>query len=687
MRIGRALAGTVFAAALLAGGGIVAEWRALPPLDLTEIAERSVTVSDRNGRLLRAFTTEEGRWRLPLEVQAVDPRFLALLKTYEDRRFDRHPGVDPAALVRAGWQLVSERRIVSGGSTLTMQVARLVEPRSERSARAKLRQMLRAIELERLFSKQDILTLYLALAPYGGNLEGLRAATWSYFGKEPRRLTLAERALLVALPQSPETRRPDRFPEALRQVRDRVIARALADGLATPEEAAQALAEPVPTARQLFPTLAAHLAERAVSESPAPRHHRLTIDATWQAGLERLIRERVEPLGERIAGAIVVVEHATGKVRAHVGGLGLSQRDRAGAMDLTQAIRSPGSALKPFIYAFAFEQGVAHPGTMLEDRPNRFGAYAPENFDLTFQGSVTARVALQQSLNLPAIGLLAEVGPQRLLSRLSNAGGNLALPKDGQVGLAIGLGGVGIRLSDLARLYAGLARGGASLALQWREGVAQESDERRLTDQLAAWYVADILRGAPAPANAPQGRIAYKTGTSYGYRDAWAVGFDRRHTIAVWVGRPDNASVPGLVARQVAAPILFDAFARIGVESDTSPPPPGALIARNSADLPPPLRHTRRDIPKTMSASARAPVRISFPPDGSVVELTPGTEPELAVKALGGVAPLTWLVDGAPVAQGLSRREATLPRPGLGFVRLTVLDASGASDSVNVRLK
>jgi penicillin-binding protein 1C len=554
-----------------------------------------------------------------------------------------------------------------------------------------LRQALRAVDLERRLSKREILEIYLALAPYGGNLEGLRAATWSYFGKEPRRLSLAERALLVALPQSPETRRPDRHADNLRRVRDRIIARAEAAGLASADEAAQARAEPVPQARQLFPTLAAHAAERAVSDQPGRGQHRLSIDAPWQASLEQLARERIEPLGPRLSGAIIVVEHASGKVRAHVGGLGIASRERAGALDLAQAVRSPGSALKPFIYALAFEQGVAHPETLLEDRPNRYGAYAPENFDLGFQGNVSARSALQQSLNLPAIELLAAIGPQALLSRLAGAGGRLVLPRDGAPGLALGLGGVGIRPVDLARLYAGLARGGETRALRWREDEApsgqSEADERRLIDPVAAWYIGDILRGAPAPANALNGRIAYKTGTSYGYRDAWAVGFDRTHTIAVWVGRPDNASVPGLVARQVAAPILFDAFARIGLEPDTRPAPREAITARNGA-LPAPLRHLRRDIAKTASPSAPGALRIAFPPEGAVVDLMPGDAGrELTVKALGGTAPLTWLIDGAPVAQGVLRRDATLPASGAGFARVSVIDASGASDSVTVRLQ
>lgn len=668
------------------GAGLGWAWTTLPPLDPAARAERSTLVLDRHGELLRAFTATDGRWRLPVTTHDVDPRFLALLKAFEDRRFDRHAGVDPLALARATGQMLTSGRIVSGGSTLSMQVARLLEPRAERSIMAKLRQAGRALELERRLSKDDILALYLTLAPYGGNLEGLRAASWSYLGKEPKRLTLAERALLVSLPQAPEARRPDRHTAALQAARDRVIARAVSAGLATPEEATQALAEPVPGLRRAFPQWAAHLADQLRTSNLSEGQITTTLEGRWQRQLEQLMRERVTPMGDHVSAALVVVAHETGEVRAHVGGLGLEQTGRAGAIDLAQALRSPGSALKPFVYALAFEQGIAHPQTLLQDQPNRFGTYAPENFDLTFQGTVTARQALQQSLNLPAIELLSAIGPQRLVSRLNSAGAHLALPSEGAPGLAIGLGGVGIRLTDLARLYAGLARGGDSMPLAWRRGSAGLQEEpTRLIESQAAWYVADILKGTPAPNHAASGRIAYKTGTSYGYRDAWAVGFDRKHTVAVWIGRPDNGAVPGLVSRQTAAPLLFEAFERIGIEVDDRPAPSGTLVARNG-QLPPPLRHLRQDIAKTETASARSPLRIAFPPDGAVLDRA-GTSPDIAVKAMGGVAPLTWLIDGSPAQAGQLRRETQLPVHGTGFTRVSVIDATGASASVVVRLQ
>lgn len=663
----------------------------LAPLDPRLSELRSTVVLDREGRLLRPFLTDDGRWRLPIEVEDVDPRYLEVLLAFEDGRFWSHGGIDPRAVGRALTQAAASGRFVSGASTLTMQVARLLEPRETRNLAAKTTQALRALDLERRWSKREILTMYLALAPYGGNLEGVRAASLSYFGKEPKRLSLAEAALLVALPQSPEVRRPDRNPEAARRARDRVLDRVLAAGVATSADVQRARAEPVPGGRRPFPAIAAHFAEALVAERPETRIHRSTIDLRLQLTLERLLRERAETWGASQSGAVVVLDVATGDLLASVGGPDYFATGRAGSMDLTQAVRSPGSALKPFIYAMAFDNGLAHPETVLEDRPARWGGWAPENFDETFHGTVTARHALQQSLNMPAVALLDLVGPQSLLSRLKSAGVEPVMAPGTQTGLAVGLGGVGIRLEDLARLYAGLARGGDTVPVVRRLGEGWKAAERRrLTDPVAAWYVADVLRGAPPPQNALQGRIAFKTGTSYGYRDAWAVGFDRRRVIAVWVGRPDGAPVPGLVGRVVAAPILFDAWARMGGEPETIPAPPGVLRA-TSATLPPPLRHLRRDVPKTLAAATTPKLEITFPPDGARLDIAPteaGAEPEpVALRAHGGVPPLTWLVDGRPVVRVDGRRDGIWTPTGKGFSRLSVIDATGASASIQIRLE
>jgi penicillin-binding protein 1C len=650
--------------------------------------EYSQVVLDRNGRLLRAYATGEGRWRLPAVETDVDPRFLKLLFAYEDKRFRAHRGVDAQALARAAWQFASTGHVVSGGSTLTMQVARLLEPREHRNVAAKLRQVVRALELEQHLSKTQVLALYLSLAPYGGNLEGIRAASLAYFGKEPRKLTLGEAALLVALPQSPEMRRPDRFPERAQAARDRVLERAADAGAVPRDEIARAKRETVPRERKPLPVLAPHAADQVVSAEPERRIHRVTIEADLQRTLEELARERARTLGPQISIAILAIDNASGEVRARVASADYFDARRAGQVDMSQALRSPGSTLKPFIYGLGFEDGLIHPETLIDDRPVRFGTYTPENFDLTFQGTVTVRKALQFSLNVPAIAVLSKVGVNRLSARLKDAGAALVLPKGEAPGLAMGLGGVGIKLSDLVMLYAGLARGGDAVPLVERtneNASAPPNRSHRLLDAVAAWYVGNVLIGAPPPENAAPGRIAFKTGTSYGYRDAWAVGFNGRMTIGVWVGRPDGAPVPGLVGRASAAPILFDAFARSG--HGTAPlaaAPKGAIFASTNR-LPPPLQRFRAD-GATLAVSE--PPRIMFPPDGARLELSGGDKPDaMPLKISGGVVPLTVMVNGVPLPARASRRTLFFSPDGPGFVRLTVMDARGAADSVMVRVQ
>jgi penicillin-binding protein 1C len=666
-------------------------WLQLGPLPLSRAESLSVTVLDRDDRLLRAYTTADGRWRLPVDVKDVDPRYLAMLVAFEDKRFRSHHGIDPWAVGRAVWQLTAHQRIVSGGSTLTMQVARLLQGEHERTGAGKIRQALRAFALERSLSKDAILRIYLRLAPFGGNLEGVRAAALAYFGKEPKRLSLAEAALLVALPQSPEMRRPDRYTEAARRARNRVLDRAVAAGVIGASDAERAKADRMPSVRREFPMLAPHLADAEVEQNKTRLVHRLTLDAQVQMNLEQLVREHAAGMGGRLSSALLAVDHQTGEVIAHVGSPGYLDDGRFGAVDMTDAVRSPGSTLKPLIYGLAFEAGLAHPETLIEDGPTRFGLYVPKNFDQSWHGTVTIRMALAQSLNIPAVKVLEAVGPAKLHGRLQQVGVTPVLPKGAEPSLALALGGLGLKLSDLAALYAGLARGGEPVTLTHRRGVTEPkapASGARLLSPVAAWYVTDILRHAPAPANAKPGQIAYKTGTSYGFRDAWAVGYDGRHTIAVWVGRPDGAATPGLAGRVAAAPILFDAFARLSTRRAPLPSAPtGALLASGS-DLPPPLKRFRSGIDE--SASGRylePPVQIAFPPDRAEIEVEDGEGGSVVVKAEGGALPLTWLVDGVPIESDSSRREAELPASGLGFHKLSVIDAKGRADRVTIRLK
>jgi penicillin-binding protein 1C len=668
------------------------------PLPLDAAAASSRLVLDRDGHLLRAFTTPDGRWRLDAKPEDVSPTYLSLLMAFEDRRFWKHPGVDPAAMGRAVLQAVRHRRLISGGSTLTMQVARLLRRSPTHSIPAKFQQIADAARLEATLSKREILSLYLKLAPYGGNLEGVRAASFAYFGKEPQRLSIAEAALLVAIPQSPEMRRLDRGENgrayaALVKARNRVILRAAAAHVISQADAKVATSQAAPLGRREFPAFAPHLSDRLTAGAPSEAAIQTTIDGRLQEAAEQITRRNAQAFGEKVSVAALVVGNRTGEVLAHVGSAGYFDETRLGAIDMTAAVRSPGSALKPFIYGLAFEDGLAHPETLIEDKPVRFDTYAPANFDSAFHGTVTVRTALQLSLNVPAVKVLNEVGPVKLAARFRDAGMPFPVPRN----LTVALGGVGLSLENLTGLYLALARGGSVIPIRYQKDspgpVWNAPDTPVLLQPAAAWYVTDILRGAPVPASATPGAIAFKTGTSYGFRDAWAAGFDGEYTIAVWVGRPDATSVPGLVGLRVAAPVLFELFGAIGPHRAPFAGAPANVIGvRKTQDLPPPLRafhEQKRDM--TAGPGHEAPLRIAYPPANAEVELaTAEGEAEklpVALKAEGGKLPLTWLADGMPLQSSPHRRDAFLKPSGPGFVQITVVDSEGRSDRTQIRLR
>ena len=674
--------------ACIAAAVIEVAIRRLGPLPLERAQTSSVTVLDRNDQLLRAYTTVDERWRLPVEVSDVDPQYVRTLLSFEDRRFYLHPGIDPISTLRAMAQFVRHGRIVSGSSTLTMQVARLLDGVHERDAGGKLRQMLRALQIERNFSKSAILRLYLNLAPFGGNLEGVRSASLAYFGTEPRHLSPAQIAVLVAIPQAPESRKPDRFPEAALRARNRVLERAARAGVMTRVEVALAKHEPVPQQRRDFAKLAAHLSDAEREANPTQLVHRLTLDVKAQTSLELLARDHARTLGHGVSAAIIAVEHSSGNVLAEVGSAGFLDSERAGAVGMAHAVRSPGSTLKPLIYGMAFEAGLAHPNTVIEDMPTRFGTYVPKNFDRDWHGAVTMREALAQSLNIPAVSTLEAVGVPKFFARLKTAGLEPQLPGQSEPSLAIALGGLGLKLSDLAQLYAGIARGGETVGLKHRRGEPDAAPSRtaRILTPVAAWYVTDILRHAPAPAHAKTGQIAFKTGTSYGTRDAWAVGFDGRHTIAVWVGRADGASVAGLAGRAAAAPLLFDAFHRLAEKrTPFLSAPTGVLIAKGE-QLPHPLQrfNTSPAVETSTGRFRTSTLRIASPPDRAVVD---ADGMGVTIKAEGGALPLTWLVDGAPVQTSSTDTELSLDTAYRGFAKISVIDATGKTDRISIRIQ
>jgi penicillin-binding protein 1C len=679
--------GGAAAIAALAFGLDYADKAYPPPIVMAETVSKEVL--DRDGRLLRAFATPNGLWRLKTTAADVDPQFLRMLVAYEDRRFQEHGGIDPLALLRAAGQFVTNGRIVSGASTLSMQVARLIEPRENRSMLAKLRQMARAVQLERRLSKAEILDLYLTLAPYGGNLEGVRAASLAWFGKEPKRLSVAEAALLVALPQLPEKRRPDRHRAVAEKARERVLNRLAVSEVIGEGEAERASLDAVPDRRRQLPSYAAHLSELALRKDPKAIKHETSLDRTVQDGLEAVAREAAERLGPKISIAMVMADARTGEILGEVGSADYFDGSRAGWIDMTRIRRSPGSALKPFIYGLAFEEGLVAQETIVEDRPSDFSGYRPRNFDMTYQGDVSVRKALQLSLNVPAVRLLEAVGPTRLMVRFRRAEVQAVLPPGETPGLAIGLGGLGITLRDLTQLYAALANRG--LPVKLGDGITDDAKVivgDPLLDPVAVWQVSDVLSAVTPPTGSRRLGIAYKTGTSYGYRDAWSVGYDGRHVLGVWVGRADNGTVPGLTGYGAAAPILFEAFSRSGVAITALPRAPAGAVRIAQSELPASLRRFAITANGLVATAAREPApEIIYPPEGAHVELgaTAGTEVSpLVLKLQGGRAPFRWLANGKVLPDAARRRTTQWMPEGAGFSTLTVIDAAGRAASVRV---
>lgn len=526
------------------------------PLPKDDLA-RVVLAED--GTPLWRFADANGVWRYPVQTGEVSPYYLDALLTYEDRWFYQHPGVNPLALARATWQNLTGARVVSGGSTLSMQVARLLDPHS-RTFHGKLRQLWRTAQLEWHLSKAEILNLYLNRAPFGGTLQGVAAASWAYLGKSPAQLTHAEAALLAVLPQAPSRLRPDRHPQRAQEARDKVLRR-LGEFQVWPASAvAEALEEPLLLAPRLEPSLAPLLARR-LNRPDSPPLIRTTLDATLQRRLEDLLLGWRARLPEYTSAAILVVEEDSMAVRAYLGSVDINDAKRFGHVDMISALRSPGSTLKPFLYGMALDEGLIHSESLLQDVPRRYGDYRPGNFSMGFSGAVPASTALSSSLNLPAVQLLEAYGPKRFAAQMRIGGVPLALPALAEPNLALILGGAGSRLEDLVSGYSAFARDGRSATIRLQPDDTLK--ERPLLSPGSAWIVRRILSGQARPDRDPRAELvqrptlAWKTGTSYGFRDAWAIGVGPRYLIGVWIGRPDGTPVPGQFGLASAAPLML----------------------------------------------------------------------------------------------------------------------------------
>ncbi|WP_240622261.1 penicillin-binding protein 1C [Achromobacter mucicolens] len=684
----------------------------LPPIDSGGAAV--VVASD--GTPLRNYPSRDGIWRYPVQPGQVSPRYLETLLTYEDRWFYWHPGVNPVALARAGWQWATNRRIVSGGSTLTMQVARLIDPqlagKPSRTMSAKLRQAWRAVQLEMHYSKDEILSLYLTHAPMGGIVEGVEMGSRLWLGKPARDLGPAEAAMLTALPQAPSRLRPDRHPEAAQAARDKVLDRMAELGRWTPAEVADAKIETVIAPPLRARWLAPLAAQRLLLEAGGPRRAggrpplvTSTLDADMQASVEQMLLDRVDNLPPKVSMAVLVMDNDSLEVKAYAGSADFSDDSRYSHVDMVRGVRSPGSTLKPFLYAQALDEGLIHSESLLMDAPMSFGGYAPGNFQAAFAGPVSVAQALQRSLNVPAVDLLDRVGPVSFASVMLAGGVKLRMPAGAEPNLSLILGGGGTTLEELVGAYRALARGGVSG--RPRLTAEQPLVESRMMSPGAAWIVRDILEGGGHPdrpfyqSGSPGRQLAWKTGTSFGFRDAWAVGVTDRWTIGVWVGRPDGTPNPGFFGANVAAPLLQDIVAalpegaqQVRVRPETvqavvtcwplgyrlGSEPSGACPEQRAAWM---LNETAPPSFAGYADATQGPLRLGGVANGSVLRPVPGMrQVALDVDVQGAEGEVWWMLDGRVASHGAAGHPFNLVLAHDGRYTLTVMDTHGRHDSV-----
>ncbi len=643
------------------------------PPPFAAVRDHSAIVTDKDGHWLAGFTVDDGIWRIPAKLDDIDPRFIEALISVEDKRFYRHSGVDLPAIGRALKSWRREGRPVSGASTLTMQLVRQYEPR-DRVLKSKVIESFRALQLELFMSKDEILESYLTRVSYGGNLEGITAASLAYFGKPPLYLTDAEIALLIALPQAPASRRPDLHPKTAAKGRDYILEKLVENGHLDLQRAAEAQSVAVSSKRRDIPEMA-WITAYGLSKKGEIVH--TTIDRHLQKQAERQAADFVAPLDSHVNTAVTIVDNRTMQVRTHIAS---ADRNRPGGwIDMTGRARSPGSTLKPFIYALAIDDGVASMGSFVQDAPTRFGSYQPENFNRRYYGDVRIYEALRHSLNVPAVTMLDHIGGQRFESALEDAGADIThLGGGGEgAGLALALGGAGLSVNDLAVLYAALANGGTAKPLIWTDERTKPKDYQLISERAAA-EITQVLRQAPTPAgrvpawlaeNAPP--IAYKTGTSYGFRDAWAAGYTDDWTVIVWVGRPDGAPRTGETGRLAAAPLLFDIFGQLPHQGRHQPylkddKAPGGLS-------------------RVAAVTDKGP-QILFPPDGAeILANSFGDEARgFSLSARTESGQPQFYIDGQPLKR--VRGKAIWRPETSGFYKVTAVDGLGRESVSKVKV-
>ena len=665
----------------------------LYPLNLERYEKLSTEILDKDGNILRHYLSADGFFRLKTSVDDVDDKYLKMLIAYEDKRFYSHRGVDPLALGRAFIQFIQNGKAISGASTLTMQAAKLLEPR-RRNIISKTVEIFRSFQLEQRFTKKEILNIYLTLAPFGSNKEGVRAAAYYYFGREPDFLTASEAALLVSLPQSPTKNRPDRFPKKAQKNRDKILRRIAKLDIFKKDVLQTAFKDSVKVRTHALALNAPHFSNFLKARNSQLKI-KTPIDKSLQIWSEQLAKNYVKNLPKFSNAAILIIENNSRNIISYVGSAEYQNSEILGYVDMVKAVRSPGSTLKPFIYAEAIERAMAHPNSLINDIPTNFGNYQPENFNQKHYGDLTLEEALQKSLNIPAVIALERIGPVRFTEKMSRLGLRLKLPNAGTspAGLAIALGGVGVTLADLTMAYSALASDGRFEALKFE--IKNQKKQELIKPAFRAsvlWHMAKMLRGVHAPfGQVIENRsdtkriISYKTGTSYGYRDAWAVGYSDEYTVGIWIGRTDGAPNLDQYGAIAAAPLLFKIFERLNPKMQAHNIKPKEALDLENNDLPPHLKRFERFMKKDTWADNTPPPEIIFPLHRSIIQLPEDNNP-LVLEASGGKKPFIWIINGKiKKVPRYATKISWLP-DGEGFSEIILVDALGRKAKSYIKL-
>lgn len=623
------------------------------PIDTSLLEDGARCLYGQDNFLLHvSLSPERNMNRQHVRLEEIDAHFLRKLINTEDKRFYYHPGIDPLAFLRAFWQLLLTGHVKSGASTITMQTIRLLE-RRPRTYLSKIVEAMRAIQLESHYSKNEILQMYLTLTPYGGNIEGVKAASYAYFNHHCKYLSAGESALLISLPRSPTRFRPDRHLDRATKIRNLTLLKFLKNKLITKEEYIQALQEQVPSTVYALPKHAPHLSYRLLQASKSGDVHSF-IDQRIQRALESFV-----DMGQKTNASILVVDHTKNVVVAYVGSDKFLNDEKHGQVDYIQAIRSPGSTIKPFIYAMAMDIGLVDDNSILQDYAHRYGSYSPENIDSTFHGQVSVRQALYLSLNTTAVKLLQETGALQLWDNLRQAGMKLYL--NGKPNLSLALGGFGTNLESLVLVYGSFANSGVVKPLKIATNL-QIGETYELMSSYAANTILDILEQKENNSMIPG--IAYKTGTSYGHRDTWAIGLNGKYTVGVWVGNPDGSPMRDSTGSSSAVPVLCAVFRML--------PEVRLNIKYNKKNmLKPNLIQTK------VTRSLYSDFKISFPIDGASIELG---ETAIPLETENETGEVKWFINNKP------HYGEWMPDSS-GFYQITAVDVNNSASNIEVHIQ